>query len=291
MLFLTILVFGSQFFVRAQDIMAGGDVRGKNVVFVFRDAPNKQSKSSTVARTIKKKSSSNEDAAKFDARVKNSSSQKKNKAADDNSSNVETTNNDANSLPILAGGILNGLTTYFEMPEYSGEILKAHAADEVKIQITVDEQGKVVSAKAKSGPTALRDAAVKAAMRASFYRSSFMGSPISVTGELIYVLATGDAYKKYDSSPAKTPPIVSGGVLNGKEISSFTDGSSGAKGEVKVQVTVDEEGKVVSAVATGGNSALYTTAVDSAKSWTFPRTMVLGNKVKVNGVIVFNFNR
>ena len=154
--------------------------------------------------------------------------------------------------------------------------------------MTVNGDGSVIEAKAVSGRSELRAAAEKAALRANFYGSSFMGTPIKTSGVLIYVLGAGNDYKKYDNSPGKTPLAVSGGVLNGKEISSLISGGA-AKGEVKVQVTVDEEGRVASAGVVSGNPALHTAAVDSAKSWLFPPTVVLGNKVKVNGLIILNF--
>lgn len=284
---LTIFSLANPFAVRAQDIVDDGDV--KNIVFTYQSGSRKAGKS-VAAKTPKKAAA--KDNAKFDGRAQAASSQKssgKNKGAAVVSPIAEPTDGESDE-PVLAGGILNGLTTYFEMPGFSAEELKKYRGDEIKVQVTVNAEGEVTSAQAKSGPSALRERAVEKARRASFYRSRFMNNPISLTGELVYVATDGDDSKKYDNSPNKTPLVVSGGELNGKEISSLINGAPASTfGEVKVQVTIDEEGKVTNARAVSGNAALYKAAVDSAGWWTFPRTYVLGNQVKVNGYIVINF--
>lgn len=272
--------------VMAQDIVSDGDV--KNIVFTYQDG-SRRSGASSVVKASKK--TAGKEKGKFDGRAQSSAQKKsgKGKGAETAPSVAEPLDTGSQE-PVLAGGILNGLTTYFETPGYSAEELKKYRGEEVRVQVTVNAEGEVMNAQAKSGPSALRERAVEKARRAYFYRSRFMNNPISLTGELVYVVTDGDDYKKYDNSPNKTPLVVAGGELNGKEISSLINGGSAAdNGEVKVQVTVDEEGKVTNARAVSGNSALYKAAVDSAGWWTFPRTSVLGNQVKVSGYIVINF--
>jgi outer membrane biosynthesis protein TonB len=43
----------------------------------------------------------------------------------------------------------------------------------VEVEVIVDENGKVISARAVSGPTALRDVAVEAAQRARYAHETF----------------------------------------------------------------------------------------------------------------------
>jgi TonB family protein len=61
-------------------------------------------------------------------------------------------------------------------------------------------------------------------------------------------------------------------------------------GDVIVEVTVDEEGDVLSARATSGHPLLKEAALDAAWDWKFSPVMYQGRAVKIIGAIVFNFN-
>jgi outer membrane biosynthesis protein TonB len=56
----------------------------------------------------------------------------------------------------------------------------------VMVQVTVDEQGDVLTAYAASGPQMLHRAAVNAALRAKFSPTLLMGEPVKVNGVLVY---------------------------------------------------------------------------------------------------------
>ena len=56
----------------------------------------------------------------------------------------------------------------------------------VAVQIVVDEQGRVVSAKATSGNPLLQPAAIQAAFRARFTPTILNGQPVKVTGSITY---------------------------------------------------------------------------------------------------------
>jgi TonB family protein len=56
------------------------------------------------------------------------------------------------------------------MPAYPAIAKAAHAFGEVKIEVTVDETGRVIAAHAVSGHPLLQAAAVSAARQASFNR-------------------------------------------------------------------------------------------------------------------------
>ena len=60
------------------------------------------------------------------------------------------------------------------------------AAGTVSVAVTVDESGKVVEARATSGPVQLREAAVSAARRATFAQTLVGGQPARLTGVLNY---------------------------------------------------------------------------------------------------------
>jgi TonB family protein len=61
-------------------------------------------------------------------------------------------------------------------------------------------------------------------------------------------------------------------------------------GSVVVEVTLDEEGGVISARAISGHPLLKDAAVDAARRWKFSPTKLQGVAVKVIGTITFNFN-
>lgn len=88
---------------------------------------------------------------------------------------------------------------------------------------------------------------------------------------------------------------ISGGVLNGKAISlpkpSYPPIAKAAKAEgtVVVQVTVDEDGNVISAHAVSGHPLLQAVAVAAARSAKFSPTKLSGQPVKVTGVLTYNF--
>jgi len=62
-----------------------------------------------------------------------------------------------------------------------------------------------------------------------------------------------------------------------------------ASGEVKVQVTIDEGGKVIDATVVSGHPLLQAAAVKAARAAVFAPTLLDGKAVKVVGVIDYNF--
>lgn len=97
------------------------------------------------------------------------------------------------------------------------------------------------------------------------------------------------------TSPQSIPKTVSGGVVNNKATNLVKPEypaaarAARASGAVNVQVTIDENGKVISASAVSGHPLLRQAAVDAAKASTFSPTLLAGQPVKVTGVIVYNF--
>jgi protein TonB len=65
----------------------------------------------------------------------------------------------------------------------------------------------------------------------------------------------------------------------------------GVEGDVQVQVTIDEKGKVVSARAVSGHPLLRSAAENAARSARFNPTTLSDEPVKVTGVIVYKFKR
>ena len=97
-----------------------------------------------------------------------------------------------------------------------------------------------------------------------------------------------------DQTPSKGKTI-SGGVLNGKAVNlpkpAYPPIAKAAKasGTVVVQVTVDENGNVISASPVSGHPLLQAAAVAAARSAKFSPTILSGKPVKVSGVITYTF--
>ena len=98
--------------------------------------------------------------------------------------------------------------------------------------------------------------------------------------------------------PKPEPKIertISGGVVNGKAsyLAQPTYPTAAravhAGGQVKVQVTIDEDGKVIAANVVSGHPLLQSAALSAAKSSKFTPTFLSQQKVKVSGFIVYNF--
>jgi protein TonB len=83
-------------------------------------------------------------------------------------------------------GVINGRASYLPKPVYSAAAIAVQAKGKVDVQVLIDEEGKVVSAKAVSGHPLLRDAAVKAAQNARFTPTLLSRVPIKVTGVIVY---------------------------------------------------------------------------------------------------------
>lgn len=86
----------------------------------------------------------------------------------------------------VSGGVLNGRAVVLPRPEYPLGARSMHAEGIVTVEVLLDEQGKVISAKAIDGNTLLRPAAVAAARLARFSPTILSGKPVKVTGVISY---------------------------------------------------------------------------------------------------------
>jgi protein TonB len=89
------------------------------------------------------------------------------------------------SAPI-SGGVLNGKAISLPKPGYPPIARAAHASGTVVVQVLIDENGNVVSARALSGHPLLQAVAVGAARQARFSPTKLSGQPVKVTGVIQY---------------------------------------------------------------------------------------------------------
>jgi len=87
---------------------------------------------------------------------------------------------------MMTGGVLNGSALNLPTPMYPEAARRMRTSGIVEVEVVIDENGKVTSAKAVSGPTIFRDNAVQAALRAKFTPSKLSGQPVKVTGKIVY---------------------------------------------------------------------------------------------------------
>ncbi|MEQ1763378.1 MAG: energy transducer TonB [Pyrinomonadaceae bacterium] len=83
-------------------------------------------------------------------------------------------------------GVANGIAIDLPKPPYPPAAIAVQAKGAVSVQVTIDEQGKVISARAASGHILLRKVAEQAAWKARFTPTKLSNVPVKVTGVIVY---------------------------------------------------------------------------------------------------------
>ncbi|HEX8723723.1 MAG TPA: VWA domain-containing protein [Pyrinomonadaceae bacterium] len=91
------------------------------------------------------------------------------------------------SRATVSGGVLNGKALSLPRPTYPAAARSAGASGTVVVEVTIDERGRVVAARAVSGHVFLQQAAVQAARLARFSPATLSGEPVRVKGTINYV--------------------------------------------------------------------------------------------------------
>ena len=88
----------------------------------------------------------------------------------------------------VSAGIINGKAVSLPKPEYPSEARQSNLTGKVSVKVTIDESGKVISAKTISGieNPQIRKVCEKAAMKAEFSPTILSGKPVKVTGVIVY---------------------------------------------------------------------------------------------------------
>ena len=175
--------------------------------------------------------------------------------------------------------------------EQNVDVRKELIADVSRTELVPKE----VSAKASNIPPVRRGVTTIVGSSDSNAAAPIAAGPGTGTG-----LVSGPTSVNISEEPPPPPPPkprapISGGVLNGKAISLPKPGyppiarQAHASGTVVVQVTIDENGNVISASAVSGHPLLRGVAVQAARGARFSPTKLSGQPVKVTGVITYNF--
>jgi TonB family protein len=89
-------------------------------------------------------------------------------------------------LKPVSGGILNGRALSLPPPAYPDAAKRSRASGLVEVEVVIDLNGKVISAKAVRGPALLMQAAEMAARLARFTPTLLSGQPVRVAGFINY---------------------------------------------------------------------------------------------------------
>jgi TonB family protein len=92
-------------------------------------------------------------------------------------------------LKPVTGGVLNGSAVSLPKPTYPEAAKSVRAQGLVVVEVVIDTNGKVISARAVSGPAVLQQAAVQAAQQARFSPTTLSGQPVRVAGTINYNFA------------------------------------------------------------------------------------------------------
>lgn len=102
----------------------------------------------------------------------------------------KATNQDKHPPGVISGGVLNGKAISLPKPEYPQIARAARASGTVVVQVTIDEDGNIISASAISGHPLLKAASVQAAYGAKFSPTLLEGKPVKVAGTINYNFLT-----------------------------------------------------------------------------------------------------
>jgi protein TonB len=97
-----------------------------------------------------------------------------------------TPQQEVKKIVALASHVITSKATSKPAPPYPMTARIARVQGAVTVQIVVDEQGRVVSAKATNGHPLLRQSAEQAAYQARFTPTLLGGQPVKVTGVMTY---------------------------------------------------------------------------------------------------------
>lgn len=86
----------------------------------------------------------------------------------------------------IEGGVLNSKAISLPKPVFPEEAKRVKASGKVTVRVVIDENGKVISAKATDGPLPLREAAEAAARQATFAPTTKDGITVKVAGVITY---------------------------------------------------------------------------------------------------------
>ncbi len=168
--------------------------------------------------------------------------------------------------------------------------LKRLQAEQAKAEQFKAEQLKIEQAKAEQAK--IEQAKIEQAQVEALRNASLKNPPKPNVNEKASTTPTNAATLPPNADPTKPLEL---GQLNSLAIKLAVPAypemarKMNMQGKITVQVTLDEEGKVVSAKAAGGQGLLRSAAEEAARKSQFKPTLIEGKAVKTTGFVVYNF--
>ncbi len=114
-----------------------------------------------------------------------------------------------------SGGVLQGSAIKRVEPVYPPLAKAAEVSGPVVVEVTVDEDGNVIAARAITGHPLLKDSAVAAARQWRFTPTMLSGVYVKVIGTITFNFNLGVAPAQTDTTVAEVPGGIPGGVVGG----------------------------------------------------------------------------
>lgn len=173
-----------------------------------------------------------------------------------------------------------------QYPGYLG--YGAHKADGyVGIQIVIDEKGDVESAKGISGHPYFHPMLEKASLTAKFKPTIADGKVVKKKALIFYQITLPQYVKETAIARAKLGIVNGGAIKLPKPEYSQHAKDLCASGEVKVEVEISQNGKILNSTPFSGDEVLFDAARIAAQSSTF--RPLPHPSIRSKGILVFNF--
>jgi TonB family protein len=220
---------------------------------------------------------------------------------------IITPSTDTNS-PVL-GGALVGTGKNVPNADHPDGPTGKTGSGMVMVLVRVNRYGDVIAAHGLNGDSQLREAAVKAARKATFSREKLPTESRVTSGTITYYFkasqATAPVATAPTPNPTQEPPLsvppkpgndvpVVGGDLAGKEKNipkaeyPAAARSKGLSGTVTILIRVNKNGKVISWRTLDGDRLLRPAALKAARQATF-HPEKLGDITTILGTVTYNF--
>lgn len=158
---------------------------------------------------------------------------------------------------------------------------------EIGIQIVIDEIGDVVSAKGLSGHPLFLTLLEKESLTAKFKPTIVDGKADKLRAVIVYKITPPNFEDEATESKVKLGIINCRATRLPKPEYPQVLKDLCASGQIKVEVEVSEEGKVLKAMPFSGDEALYDVSRIAAQNATF--RSLTHSTVRSNGIVVYNF--
>lgn len=218
----------------------------------------------------------------------------------------------------LAPWVLHAKLMYGPTPEYPESVRENHVQGDAFVDVLVDKNGKVESAKSvecASCSFLLGTVAAAAVQKWEYQPTTLDGKPARVSSWVAFrfrlegepsieVLTKSESSTPAVKPPGPPPPRVatphmiriSSGVAEGNLISKVDPEYpqmakvAHVQGDVVIQCIIDHQGEIAAAKAVSGHPLLVQAALDAVKQWKYRPYLLNGQPVEVETTVTVRFH-